>query len=73
LDAIAGATESHKGARVFRLAGRLRAMLDYSQIDEIMAGDLTLYLADLRQQCVQVHEAVYQTFIAYPIEEKLTI
>jgi uncharacterized alpha-E superfamily protein len=73
LDALAGATESHKGARVYRLAGRLRAMLDYSQIDEIIAGGLAEYLADLRHQCIQVHEAIYQSFITYPIEEKLTL
>jgi uncharacterized alpha-E superfamily protein len=72
LDAIAGVTESHKGARVYRLAGRLRAMLDYSQIDEIMAAGLASYLADLRHQCIQLHEAIYQTFITYPIEDKLT-
>ncbi|HMN30981.1 MAG TPA: alpha-E domain-containing protein, partial [Caldilineaceae bacterium] len=71
LDAIAGATDSHKGARVYRLAGRLRAMLDYSQIDEIIAGGLASYLTDLRNQCIQLHDAIYQTFITYPIEERL--
>jgi uncharacterized alpha-E superfamily protein len=71
LDGIATATESHKGARVHRLAGRLCAMLDYSQIDEIMATGLSPYLQNLREQCIQLHEAIYQAFITYPVEEKL--
>ncbi len=73
LDAVAEATDTHKGARVYRLAGRLRATLDYSQIDEIMEAGLSDYLANLREQCVQLHVAIYQSFITYPIEDKLTL
>lgn len=73
LDAIAGATASHKGARVYRLAGRLRATLDYSQIDEVLNTGLSSYLSNLRELCYQVHEAIYQAFITYPIEEKLPL
>jgi uncharacterized alpha-E superfamily protein len=72
LDEIASATDTHKGARVYRLAGRLRATLDYGQIDEILADGLSGYLANLREQCVQIHDAIYQTFITYPLEEKLS-
>jgi uncharacterized alpha-E superfamily protein len=71
LDEIAATTETHKGARVYRLAGRLRAMLEYGQIDEIMDAGLAVYLANVREQCIQIHDALYQTFITYPIEEKL--
>jgi uncharacterized alpha-E superfamily protein len=71
LDGIATATDSHKGARVFRLAGRLRAQFDYSQIDEIIAAGLPSYLTDVRERCSQIHDAVYETCIDYPIEEKL--
>jgi uncharacterized alpha-E superfamily protein len=71
LDEIALATDSHKGGRVYRLAGRLRATLDYGQVDEIMDAGLSSYLADVREQCRQLHGAIYQTFITYPIEEKI--
>lgn len=71
LDEIASATETHKGARVYRLAGRLRAMLEYGQVDEIMDAGLAPYLSNVRDQCIQIHDALYQTFITYPIEEKL--
>jgi uncharacterized alpha-E superfamily protein len=71
LDAIAASTDTHRGARVYRLAGRLRALMDYGHIDEIIATDLAAYLAEVAQQCGQIHAALYQMYIAYPIEEKL--
>ena len=54
--------------RVDRLAGRLRASLDYSQIDEIMADSLQSYVQGIRRQCEQVHTALYQTYISYATE-----
>jgi uncharacterized alpha-E superfamily protein len=60
-------------ARVDRLAGRLRASLDYSQIDEIMADSLESYVVGIRRQCEQVHTALYQTYISYPIESAIAI
>lgn len=71
LNAIAVDTETHKGARVNRLAGRLHAMLDYGQIDEVIDGGLSSFLNDIQNRCFQLHDAVYQTYINYPIEEKL--
>jgi uncharacterized alpha-E superfamily protein len=54
--------------RVDRLAGRLRASLDYSQIDEIMADSLQSYVQGIRVQCEQVHTALYDTYISYQTE-----
>jgi uncharacterized alpha-E superfamily protein len=71
LDAIAESTDTHRGARVYRLAGRLRAHLDYSHIDEIIDHDLNGYLAEIESQCSQIQDAFFQMYISYPIEEKL--
>ncbi|MCX6044543.1 MAG: alpha-E domain-containing protein [Chloroflexi bacterium] len=71
LNALAGATESNKTARVYRLAGRLFATFDYGQIDEIMQEGLEVYLANVQKQCMQIHNAIDKQFISYPIEEKL--
>lgn len=71
LDAIAASTDTHRGARVYRLAGRLRAHLDYGHIDEIIDNDLSVYLAEIESQCRQIQDAFFQMFISYPIEEKL--
>jgi len=68
LDAISEVTGAQATARVNRLAGRLRATLRYGQIEEIMAGDLLAFLADVERQCLEVHNAMYETYVAYPIE-----
>jgi uncharacterized alpha-E superfamily protein len=62
---------SRRAARVERIAGRLRATLGFSQIDEIMSGGLDAYLHELLRQCGQVHSALYQTYISYSIEAAL--
>ena len=64
-------TETPKSARVYRLGGRLRAMLDYAQVDEIMESGLGSYLLNIQNQCGQIHQAIYETYIAYSIEDKL--
>ena len=71
LNAIAEDTEMHKGSRVNRLAGRLSAMLDYAQVDEVIDSGLRPFLRDIQSRCYQLHDAVYQSYINYPIEEKL--
>jgi len=32
---------------------------------------LDAFLRDVRQMCNQIHEAVYLSYVAYPIEERL--
>jgi uncharacterized alpha-E superfamily protein len=71
LEAIGDATEVPKAARVYRLAGRLRAMLDYAQVDEIMESGLSNYLLNIQNQCAQIHQLIYETYIAYSVEDKL--
>ena len=51
-----------------RFAGRLRAALNFGTIDEIMEGHLARYVASVRKQCDQIHLALFQTYISYPIE-----
>ena len=63
-------TETPKSARIFRLSGRLRAMLDYAQVDEIIDGGLGSYLLNIQNQCAQIHQLIYETYIAYSIEDK---
>ena len=60
-----------KSSRVERIAGRLHATLSFGQIDEIMSGGLDTYLETVLRQCGQVHSALHQTYMAYPIETAL--
>jgi uncharacterized alpha-E superfamily protein len=72
LQAIAESTGTSKNQRVHRLAGRLRADLSFDQLDDIQARGIHAYLDDLRGQCQQIHQSIYESYIAYPIELALS-
>ena len=56
-------------ALVERLAGRLRASVDYGQIEELLgAGHLVEFLAGVARQSEEIHSAVYAAFISYGAE-----
>jgi uncharacterized alpha-E superfamily protein len=71
LRAIAGLTSGGAGGRAERLAGRLHASLDYGQVDEILSEDPHLYLETISRYCAQIHGAVLQSYVMYPIESAL--
>jgi len=70
LRAIADLTE-RKAEQPVRLAGRLRATLSFSQIDEIMTSGANDYVDSVRQQCGQAHTAIHQIYFDYPVETEL--
>jgi uncharacterized alpha-E superfamily protein len=45
----------------------MRSMITYVQIGEIIAG-LHKYLAAIIEQCRELHAAVQELYIEYPIE-----
>lgn len=71
LQAIGRVTGASTAGRAERLTGRLRATLDYGQVDEILAGDVHGYLRSIQQQCLQIEAAIYEAYITYPIERML--
>ncbi|NOK62704.1 MAG: alpha-E domain-containing protein [Chloroflexi bacterium AL-W] len=72
LRAITVTTGGRPGGRAERMTGRLSATLDYGQVDEIVAEGLGAYLADVQHQCTQIHNAIYQTYVSYPIDTAIT-
>ena len=68
---IAQLTGRSAGERAERVAGRLHATLDYGQVDEILSDDPHHYVDGIVRYCSQIHQAVYQTYMAYPIEAAL--
>ena len=58
-----------RASNASRAACRRRSR--FGQIDEIMAAVCTSYLDTVLRQCGQVHSALHQTYIAYPIEAAL--
>lgn len=67
--AIAGGGR-HAG-RAERIAGRLRATLDYNQIDDITADGIAAFLDATREQLVRIHYAIYESYIDYPVDAHL--
>jgi uncharacterized alpha-E superfamily protein len=53
--------------------GRLHAMLGFTTIGEILAGDAAAFLHSIREQCLRIHELVYRYYIHYSIQSALAI
>ncbi|MGA7292467.1 MAG: alpha-E domain-containing protein [Terriglobales bacterium] len=70
LRSIAELTE-RKAEQPVRLAGRLRATLSFSQIDEVMASGANAYVENVREQCGQAHAAIHRIYFDYPVETEL--
>jgi uncharacterized alpha-E superfamily protein len=71
LQAISETSSTKRTSRIERIIGALRASLAYVQIDEIMAGDVHRYLHQIIEQCRNVHAAMHDVYIGYPIETAL--
>jgi uncharacterized alpha-E superfamily protein len=54
-----------------RIAGRLRAQLSFSQIEEILAGGAYAYLENVRAECSAIHSALHQIYFDYPVESEM--
>ncbi len=53
--------------------GRLHAMLGYTTIEEILAGDAAGFLHTIREQCLRIHELMYRYYIHYSIQSALAV
>jgi uncharacterized alpha-E superfamily protein len=65
-----GASPSRR-APCMRLAGKLKASVDFGQIDELTGSSIDSFLVNITKQCEQIHEAVYTAYIAYDAEAVL--
>ncbi len=71
LDRVAPGAPPGRRAACERLAGRLKAAVDFGQIEELMGGSIDGFLGEITRQCEQIHEAVYRAYIAYGAESVL--
>jgi len=53
--------------------GKLSAMLGYTSINEILAGDTAGFLHKIRGQCLYIHELIYRFYVHYSIQSALTV
>ena len=73
LNAIIEGLSPRKTARTDRIIGKLRASLAYTQIEEILKGDLHAFLHGVLEQCHSLHTAIHELFIDYPIETAIEV
>jgi uncharacterized alpha-E superfamily protein len=64
-------TETFDGPSPERLAGRLSARLEFADFAEFSEIGASAYLASVVAECARIHEAIYETFVAYPLEQRL--
>lgn len=53
--------------------GRLHAMLGFTTIGEILAGDTAKLLHTIREQCMRIHELIYRYYVHYSIQSALAV
>jgi uncharacterized alpha-E superfamily protein len=71
LSHVAPGAPPGRRAGVERLAGRLKASADFTQIEELMSGSIDRFLAGIAGHCERIHEAVYDAYITYGAETVL--
>ena len=54
-----------------RLAGRLKARLQYADVENVMDGRASALVVTALEECAALHDAIYETFVAYPLEMRL--
>jgi uncharacterized alpha-E superfamily protein len=75
IDAHLGRVVSHAeptaGHSPQRIAGRLKSRLQYADIEELQANGASHILSTVIEECAAIHTAVYETYVAYPLELRL--
>lgn len=71
LQRVAISAPPARRASVERLAGRLKATVDFGQVEELMSGAIVPFLADVTHQCEQIHDSVHLSYISYGAETVL--
>jgi uncharacterized alpha-E superfamily protein len=71
LEAVQDLSGGTRGDKLTRIAGRLRATLSYASVEEIMNGDVVMYLREIQLQCREIHNAIYELYVDYSIQAAL--
>ncbi len=71
LEAVQDVSGGTRADKLSRIAGRLRATLSYSSVEDIMSRDVVMYLRDIQVQCREIHIAIYELYVDYSIQAAL--
>ncbi len=73
LDTIGRLSPGRRVNRVQRIAGRLRAELSFTQIEEVMDRGIANTMQHIRESCYEIHDCIHEAFVSYPIESALEV
>ena len=73
LEAIGRVSPGRRVNRVQRIAGRLQAELNFTQIEEVLNRGVPNTMQHIRGSCYEIHDCVYEAFVSYPIESALEV
>ncbi len=71
LEAIRAESGKQRTMKLSRLAGRLQASLNFSQVDDILEGDVIAYLRNIQAQCGEIHDGIFELYVDYSIQTAL--
>ena len=71
LTMLARPTAAADRSRPERLAARLSARLQFADMEETLAPGALL--AAVAEECSAIHDAIYETFVRYPLEQRLPV
>ena len=71
LEAIHAESGKNRAMQLSMLAGRLQASLSFSQVDDILEGDVIAYLRNIQAQCDEIHESIFELYVDYSIQTAL--
>jgi uncharacterized alpha-E superfamily protein len=54
-----------------RMAGRLKAWLQYADMAEVDREGPSRFVGRVLDECSHIHKAIYESFVAYPLEQRL--
>ncbi len=67
LNDIGGYTSRTRDNQLSRVAGKLRAKLDYAEAGEVLSNDFPAFLGDIRTGLSQIHGALFGTYVRYNV------
>jgi uncharacterized alpha-E superfamily protein len=72
LDAIDRESGGVRSEPLQRLAGKVKASLAYTSVDEVFERGVVPYLHGIQHQCSEIHDTMYHLYIDFTIQSALT-
>lgn len=71
LEAIQLESGKHRAEALYRLGGRLQALLSFTTIEDVLNQNVVGVLRNILTQCRSIHETIYELYVDYSIQTAL--